>query len=75
MPQPSPGSTDAGIFAAECHLGRGDGRLQSGDIADSMRTAISVDLLLVNLQNLIQREEQRLYQVGSHSASFLKAVP
>ncbi len=42
-------------FAAECRLGRGYGRFKSGGIAESLRSTISLDLLLVDLQNLIQR--------------------
>ena len=50
-------------FAAECRLGSGYGRFESSSVPESRRSAVSLDLLLVDLQNLIQRQEYRLYEV------------
>jgi hypothetical protein len=50
-------------FAAERGLGRGYGRFKSGSVAESRRSAVSLDLLLVNLQNLIQRQKHRFHDV------------
>jgi hypothetical protein len=50
-------------FTAEGRLGRGYGRFKSGSVAESRRSAVSLDLLLVNLQNLIQRQKHRFHDV------------
>jgi hypothetical protein len=44
-------------LAAECGLGRGYGGFKSSSVTESRRAAVSLDLLLVDFQNLIQRQE------------------
>ena len=50
-------------FAAECGLGRGYGGFKSSSVAESRRPAVSLDLLLVDLQDLIQRQKHRFHKV------------
>src|ERR1035441_4449103 len=50
-------------FTAECCLGRGCGRLESAAVAESRSPAVALNLLLVDLQNFVQRQEYRLHEV------------
>src|SRR5258708_38932752 len=52
-------------FAAKCRLWHSYGRFKSSSIPESLRSAVSLDLLLVNLQNFIQRQEHRLHEGSS----------
>ena len=50
-------------FAAECCPGRGYGRFKSGSVAESRGPPVSLDLLVADLQNFIQRQKHRFQQV------------
>src|SRR5258708_5499691 len=64
-------------LAAECRLWGRNGRLKPGGIPESQRSAVSLDLLLVDFKDLIQREKCQLHgeDPETQSASLRNAFP
>ena len=61
-------------LAAKGRHRRGDRRFQPGGIANAFRPAIQLDLLRVDLQHFVQRQEERVH-AADYSASLLNALP
>ena len=63
------------IFAIESGLRHRDSGLQRARIANSVRTAVLLDLLLMNFEYLVQREEEGIHWPDGdpYSANRLKA--